>query len=349
MLPRNTFRFFAMEIATAKGLSFGLRGLARNVRQRLWIACPFVGGWLATKCLIDIVWKDDPDVDVRLLTDVKNKGWLDPVTIREIAYCGKVKDLRGLHAKLFIIDDRALVTSANLTRMAFEQRREIGLFLTKSESAPVISIFEDWWRQAKQPPRGWISRLQGPASHHDRGEEPNSTHLKTLSALPKPPEDNRTVVSSKQVSSLLEKADLAFVCNTNRRWSARAERLMHERKFAAAWEDFKYPSHMRGVKRGNTIFMYAKRVGVVGIGRARAARKILPPGDPDRLRKGHRSEWRIPVQWLAWDSQRAMPFPGRIPNATFFEVSGDKYRRLRERAMRHFWRLAGMNSKRDLV
>src|SRR5580700_954923 len=116
----------SMKIATGAELSHELRKQAKNVRRRLWLASPFVGGWFATKCLIDIRWQSNSDVDVRLLTDVENKGWLNPHTIREIAGRGDIKHIHGLHAKVFIIDDRALITSANLTRTAFEQRTEIG-------------------------------------------------------------------------------------------------------------------------------------------------------------------------------------------------------------------------------
>jgi hypothetical protein len=81
-----------------------------------------------------------------------------------------------------------------------------------------------------------------------------------------------------------------FWCNTDREHSDLTkggydlEQAMHNRDYAAAWEEFKQPSHMKQVRRGDALFMFAKGgVGIVGIGRAKAGCKVLQPGDPDRL------------------------------------------------------------------
>ncbi len=352
MLPRSTFGFLAMEIASAKELSFGLRKIARNVRRRLWIASPFVGGWSAAKCLIDTVWQSDPNVEMRLLTDIENKGWLDPTTIREIANFGAVKHLRGIHAKIFIADDHALVTSANLTRTAFAQRHEIGIFLSNNESAPVVSIFEKWWEKAANPPRGWIKKLQALAPRGGQSEEPSGTPFEKLYPLPKPPQGGtqrrtssvrtprseaaRSLLSRKQLDSLFDNEDDFFVCNTDRRHTGHvAERLMRQRGYAAAWEDFSFPSRMREVESGNAILMYANGDGIIAIGRAKSSCEVLQPGSPKRLRKGNTREWRVPVNWLVWDD--ANPFQDwTSPPPTFFKLRGKKHRRLRDRVRRHF-------------
>ncbi len=111
---------------------------------------------------------------------------------------------------------------------------------------------------------------------------------------------------------------------------------MRQRGYAAAWEDFNYPSHMSQVEPGNAILMYAKGVGIKGIGRARQPREVLDPGRPDRIRDGHSREWRIPVDWLAWEEDDADCFSWSSQNATFFDVSGERYFRMREGVRRHF-------------
>lgn len=345
-----------MKIANAQELSFGLRKLARNARIRLWIASPFVGEWYAAKCLIDTVWQSDPNVEVRLLTDIENKGWLNPRTIREIANFGAVKHLRGIHAKIFIADDHALVTSANLTRTAFAQRHEIGVFLSNNESAPVVSIFEKWWAKAAKPPRGWIKKLQTSAPRRGRGEEPSGTQLATLYPLPRPPgndsgdgkqkksssartprsEASRVLLSRKQLDSLFDKENNFFVCNTDRLHTGLvAGKLMHQRGYAAAWEKFKFPNRMRQVEPGNAILMYANGEGIIGIGRAKSSCEVLQPRSHKRLRSGHTREWRVPVDWLVWDD--ANPFRDwTSPPPTFFKLKQKKHRRLLARVRRHF-------------
>lgn len=108
-----------------------------------------------------------------------------------------------------------------------------------------------------------------------------------------------------------------FWCNTNRGNGAGGsslERQMHARCFAAAWSGvdhpdgmFNYPDHMRRVRRGDLVVMYANSVGAIGVGRVVESRlELLFPDHADRLRAfategQNREEWRIPVEWLAWN------------------------------------------------
>ena len=341
-----------IRIATSQELSHGLRELTHNVRRRLWITSPFVGGWPATQCLIDNRWRNNSDVEVRLLTDIENKGWLNPITIRKIVERGEVKHLRGLHAKVFIIDDRALVTSANLTGTAFERRHEVGVFLGDAESAPVIRIFEQWWDKAVNPPTGWIEELESSPQRYGQGEEPGGTRLEKLNPLPQPPESGGSDTAPQKTSrdrarpasptpaqfhSLFNQANRFFVCNTDRRHDPDAEHQMRERGYAAAWEEFSFPSRMKEVERGNGIMFYANGDGIIGIGCAESSCQILEPNAPDRLsRNGHTREWRIPLEWLVWGEGDGGAFDWTSPPPTFFEVNGKRYGVLRNGVRRHF-------------
>jgi hypothetical protein len=179
-----------MKVATGQPLIDGLNAMACKVRHRLWISSPFVGGWRATRCIVNVVWQQNSNIDVRLLTDTSNIGWLDPVTIQQFANHGAIKDLRGLHAKVFIVDDRALITSANLTRKAFTQRYEAGVFLDAQESTKVVNFFEEWWKVANDPPRGWIAKLvpKGKTQKKNKQDEPNSSAPRNLNTLPPLPQ-----------------------------------------------------------------------------------------------------------------------------------------------------------------
>jgi hypothetical protein len=126
-----------------------------------------------------------------------------------------------------------------------------------------------------------------------------------------------------------------FWCNTNRGGGAGGNSLelrMHERCFAAAWsfedhpeQTFNYSAHMRRVRRGDIIVMYAMRLGVIGVGRATESRlELLFEAHPDRLRHyategGNVEEWRIPVEWLAWDENN--PCIVDPLNGTFLEIT----------------------------
>jgi hypothetical protein len=146
-----------------------------------------------------------------------------------------------------------------------------------------------------------------------------------------------------ELEELFANASRFFICNTNRRDRKYTnsggylfEDSMHERRFAAAWEAFAYPKRMEEVRKGHGILMFAKGVGIIGIGVAREACETLMPGDSRRLYASDFPEWRVPVTWLAWcDEGDAFPWPS-ARNATFIDVSGEKYASLRQNVRNHF-------------
>jgi len=182
-----------VRIETAEQLSRKLRALADKVQRRLWVAVPYVGGWKAITSLLGLRWRDFDEVRFRLLTDVTNKGWLDRNTIEVMNSHGSIKHLVGLHAKLYIVDDHALVTSANLTEKAFSRRHEMGIFLSPGESKQVIRTFEDWWDNiAEFPPDGWMKTL-AKSSPNSSKEEPGASQPTKLYSLPPAPSDHQSV------------------------------------------------------------------------------------------------------------------------------------------------------------
>ncbi len=137
-----------------------------------------------------------------------------------------------------------------------------------------------------------------------------------------------------------------FWCNTNRSNDASGnsrERQMHSRCFAAAWSGadhpdgmFNYPDHMRRVRQGDLVVMYANKVGAIGVGRVAESRlEVLFPDHPDRLRSfdtegQNREEWRVPVAWLEWDE--ANPCEVEFLRSSFQEITNhaDRVRAVRQ-------------------
>ena len=105
----------------------------------------------------------------------------------------------------------------------------------------------------------------------------------------------------------------------------------------AAWEDFKFPSHMETVEPGNAIFMFAKGVGIIGVGLAEGPCEKLTASQPGRLSHVHTDvEWRVPARWLVWtDKDRA--FHWNSPNFTFWDVTESQYDEFRADVMAHFF------------
>jgi hypothetical protein len=137
-----------LRILQGAELSKALRAAVDSAEKRLWIASPYVGGWPGNvRRILGTKWQQIVP-DVRLLTDVDERCFRVN-TLQQFFRRGEVRSLRGLHAKLYIADDFALATSANLTGTAFSRRFECGVVLPQASAA--AEVFGAWWndRRAK--------------------------------------------------------------------------------------------------------------------------------------------------------------------------------------------------------
>jgi hypothetical protein len=264
--------------------------------------------------------------------------------------CRCLSDGPRLHAKVYIVGERsAIVTSANLTINALNNNIEVGVRLTGSAVSELTVWFDALWEKAKPLDVAQISEWeQETAPLRDEYMD-----LKKK-ARGKPMLPNETLASDNlpgELRELLDNAKRFFVCNTNRQYPGEhrrtpsggyaLEEAMHRRGYAAAWEEFKYPTHMEKVESGDAIFMFAKNVGIIGIGCATSICEVLKPSHPDRVSRisnydyQKTPEWRVPTNWLDWRQDRdAYTFKGL--NRTFYDVTGDEYRDFREAVRRHF-------------
>jgi hypothetical protein len=137
-----------MKIIHGQELVNELRKLSDNVTKRLWIAVPYIGSPTSVRRILGKKWFDSPSVNVKLLTDTSDLSCIDTETLQHFHNRGQVKSLAGLHAKIYILDDTCLVTSANLTNTAFSKRHEIGILCTINQSKQVIETFDLWWKQS---------------------------------------------------------------------------------------------------------------------------------------------------------------------------------------------------------
>ncbi len=110
---------------------------------------------------------------------------------------------------------------------------------------------------------------------------------------------------------------------------------MYERGFAAAWEDFRSTEHMKSVRKGDMILMYANLLGIIGVGKALGEVERLRYGHPDRVAQLDTTEWRIPVKWLQWSPDNPCPWKPHL-NPTFIDLSAERYARRLGRVRNHF-------------
>lgn len=107
-------------------LATTLRSHCGSAKHRVWICTPFIGGIKDVLRIIGGSWKRS-DIDFRVITDIET-GFMRQDTFDDFIenHPNSIRTLKSLHAKIYIVDDWCLVSSANLTGTAFSKRYEIG-------------------------------------------------------------------------------------------------------------------------------------------------------------------------------------------------------------------------------
>ena len=187
-----------MKILTGQNLVDTLRELCDELEHRLWIASPYIGGLNSVCRILGAKWLKESKVSIRLITDTQELSKLSKETINGFENRGAVKNLRGLHAKIYIIDDNVLITSANLTATAFSKRYEVGCLLRKSGAKHIIKLYKTWWEEkAKKLPYKWWEELKQKKGNDESAEDSEGKGLTNLWNLPNPPRKSKKTETSK--------------------------------------------------------------------------------------------------------------------------------------------------------
>jgi hypothetical protein len=125
-----------------------LRTISDKVKNKLWIAVPYIGSPSTIRRVLGKNWFNNPSVSLKLITDTSDLSGIDLEMLNIFHSKGSIKTLLGLHAKIYIIDETCIITSANLTNTAFTKRHEIGLWLNAEETVKVKETFDLWWKMA---------------------------------------------------------------------------------------------------------------------------------------------------------------------------------------------------------
>lgn len=155
--------------------------LFRAAEKRIWISVPYIGSWSSVQRIMGTKWIGNLNVDVRVLTDISNKGGLSRDSVRVLQNRAEIRSLVGLHAKVYLLDNKLVLTSANLTGTAFSRRWEIGHIFDATKRN--ISFFEQWWKKADPVETTWLpSRADASLIDHEEGSYRNLPQLWDLPA-----------------------------------------------------------------------------------------------------------------------------------------------------------------------
>ena len=203
-------------ILSEQNLVLELRKAFEKANNRIWIAVPFIGSWNSVERIIGLNWIVKENLDIRLITDIRNEKFIDPKTFLRFKQQGKTKTLDGLHAKIYIIDDFMLLTSANLTGTAFSKRYEIGIKLNENED--VVKTFLKWWDLAESIDSDWT-----PATRNFNKEEPGENSISGLKNLWNLPKGSINVDDFKEYFNTIN-----YYKNFTKLYLANSERILND-------------------------------------------------------------------------------------------------------------------------
>ena len=179
-----------MTVLFEQSLVNEIRKLSNSATKRIWIASPYIGDIGSIQQIVGNKWLNKSNLSVRLLTDIEESMQLSYDTLEAFYKAGKVKSLRGLHAKIYIFDEKVVVTSANLTKTAFTKRYEMGVLIEGDEAKDAINKYEDWWEKSESITLDKLLELKnnnaGLATDGSGNCKDNLRSLWKLPASPKP-------------------------------------------------------------------------------------------------------------------------------------------------------------------
>lgn len=158
-----------MHVFTGQELVNEFRKLADTVKRRLWVCVPYIGGVRLVTQVLGKNWHDEASVNVKLITDVSDLSCINTDTLMFFKERGEIRTLLGLHAKIYIVDDSCIISSANLTNTAFTKRQEIGVFLKGREAMETIKIFSKLWDSSEPIPVEKMAEVRD--THHESCED----------------------------------------------------------------------------------------------------------------------------------------------------------------------------------
>lgn len=129
---------------TTSGISFHLEELIKGSREKLFLISPFLKINPRLRQLLED--KDRDKIDIRVVygkseLQPEENNWLKSQASIRSSFCN------NLHAKCYLNESEALITSMNLYEFSQVNNEEMGILISKAEDAALYaSVYEDVMR-----------------------------------------------------------------------------------------------------------------------------------------------------------------------------------------------------------
>jgi len=131
------------KFSTTNGVSAALDELVKNARKQLFLISPYLQ---ISKNLRSLMKEADrqPLIDIKVICR-KDSNWSpDDISFLQDLENAKIKSIEGLHAKIYLNESTAIITSMNLYLHSQQNNKEVGLIFDAIEDKVMYDqIFQE--------------------------------------------------------------------------------------------------------------------------------------------------------------------------------------------------------------
>ena len=113
--------------STTNGISAALDDLVKNAREHLFLISPYLQISNNLRSLIKQADKRQPEIVIKVVCRKDSKWSPDDITFLQDLDNAKIKSTEGLHAKIYLNESTAIITSMNLYLHSQQNNKEVGL------------------------------------------------------------------------------------------------------------------------------------------------------------------------------------------------------------------------------
>ncbi len=169
------------EFYTTTGISHHLEEIIKNAEERLWLISPYLK---VNNRLKELLEDKKPSVDVRV---IYGKSELQPEEMKWLEGLTQIKTSfrRNLHAKCYLNEDQALLTSMNLYEFSEKNNDEMGVLVSRDEVL-YRKIFEESKRLVdnSEQIRVTVARIETPADDREKPAPKQARRPKAKTGTP---------------------------------------------------------------------------------------------------------------------------------------------------------------------
>jgi phosphatidylserine/phosphatidylglycerophosphate/cardiolipin synthase-like enzyme len=131
------------KFSTTNGVSAAIDELVKNARKRLFLISPYLQ---ISKNLRSLIKEADrqPLIDIKVICR-KDSNWSpDDISFLQDLENAKLKSIEGLHAKIYLNESTAIITSMNLYLHSQQNNKEVGLIFDAEQDKEMYDqIFQE--------------------------------------------------------------------------------------------------------------------------------------------------------------------------------------------------------------